>query len=71
VFELTHTPEEEAFRAELRAWLASHLPSGPVPEDEEARRRFQRTWQHELAAAGFVGIQWPREYGGRAAGLSP
>jgi len=69
VFELTYTPAEEAFRVELCTWLAAHLPAGPVPEDEDERRRFQRAWQHELAAGGFVGIQWPREYGGRAAGL--
>ncbi len=69
MFELTYTPAEEAFRVELCTWLAAHLPAGPVPEDEDERRRFQRAWQHELAAGGFVGIQWPREYGGRAAGL--
>jgi hypothetical protein len=34
VFELTFTPEEVALRAELRAWLAAHLSSGPMPEDE-------------------------------------
>ena len=69
MFELSYTPEEEAFRAELRAWLASHLPAGALPDDEFERRRFQRAWQRELAAGGWVGIQWPREYGGRGAGL--
>src|SRR5262249_61909053 len=33
------------------------------------RRAFQRAWQRELAAGGWVGIQWPREHGGRGASL--
>jgi alkylation response protein AidB-like acyl-CoA dehydrogenase len=69
VFGETYTTAEEAFRDELRTWLAAHLPKTPVPDDEEARRRFQRTWQHELAGGGWVGIQWPREHGGRTATL--
>jgi len=70
MFDLSYTAAEEAFRAELRAWLAAHLPAGTrPPEDEIERRRFQRAWQRDLAAGGWVGIQWPREYGGRGAGL--
>jgi alkylation response protein AidB-like acyl-CoA dehydrogenase len=61
--------EDEAFRDELRAFLAAHRPTGRVPDDEEERRQFQRAWQRELAGGGWVGIQWPREYGGRAASL--
>jgi alkylation response protein AidB-like acyl-CoA dehydrogenase len=64
------TAAEEAFRDELRAWLAAHVPRTSPPEDDVERRRFQRAWQRELAAAGWVGIQWPREYGGRDAGLN-
>jgi len=64
------TAAEDAFRDELRAWLAAHVPRTSPPEDDVERRRFQRAWQRELAAAGWVGIQWPREYGGRAAGLN-
>lgn len=70
MFERAYTPAEEAFRAELRAWLAAHLPRQPVPEDEDARREFQRAWQRTLAAAGYVGIQWPRAHGGRGATLN-
>ena len=69
MFDLRYTPAEEAFRAELRAWLAAHRPGVP-PDDEAERRRFQRAWQRELAAGGWVGIQWPREHGGRAATLT-
>lgn len=75
MFALTDTPEEAAFRGALRAWLAAHLPAGwregraQLPEDEVERRRFQRDWQRALARAGWVAIQWPHEYGGRAATL--
>ena len=57
------------FRATLHAWLAANVPREAPPEDEEARRAWQRRWQAALADAGFVGIHWPVEYGGRAAGL--
>src|SRR5215831_1096406 len=69
MFGLRYTPEEEAFRATLRAWLAAHLPRTAPPDDESARRVFQRAWQRELASGGWVGIQWPREHGGRGASL--
>ena len=69
MFALHYTAEEEAFRAEVRDWLARHLPRTPPPEDEEERRVFQRAWQRELAAGGWVGIQWPRAHGGRGATL--
>src|SRR5215470_16938413 len=70
MFARTYTPAEEAFRAELRAWLTANLPTDAVPDDEDARRVFQRAWQRKLAAAGYVGIQWPREHGGRGASLN-
>src|SRR2546427_7358093 len=68
MFGITYTPAEEAFRAELRAWLEANLPRAPAPEDEDDRRRFQRAWQRALAAGGWVGIQWPRAHGGGRAG---
>jgi alkylation response protein AidB-like acyl-CoA dehydrogenase len=70
MFDRSYTPEEETFRAELRTWLAANLPADPVPDDEDERRVFQRAWQRKLAAAGYVGIQWPRAHGGRGATLN-
>ena len=61
---------DEQFRADLRAWLTANLPPEPPPEDELARREYQHAWQNRLADAGYVGIHWPVEYGGRAAGLA-
>ncbi|MGH8982887.1 MAG: acyl-CoA dehydrogenase family protein [Acidimicrobiia bacterium] len=64
---------EAAFRAELREWLAGVLPSLPsLPrrDDWDARRRFDTDWQRRLFDAGYAGLAWPREYGGRDASPS-
>src|SRR5689334_67371 len=62
----------EAFRAELRAWLDANVPdalrpenAGRLPDDE--RVRGLRAWQRRMADARWVGITWPKEYGGREA----
>ncbi|GAA4613958.1 acyl-CoA dehydrogenase family protein [Actinoallomurus liliacearum] len=62
------TPEEAAFRAELRSWLEENAPQRAV---EAGRGDFDalRAWGGRLYSAGYVGITWPEEYGGR--GLSP
>jgi alkylation response protein AidB-like acyl-CoA dehydrogenase len=69
---LRDTPEEAEFRAELRAWLADVLPTLPPPppaEDWPAKRAYDTGWQRRLYDAGYAGVAWPAEYGGR--GLSP
>lgn len=67
-----YTPQEEAFRRELRTWLEATPPEGYEPEtfeqiDQDERFAIQLTWQRKLYAAGWVGIHWPRKYGGRGA----
>ncbi len=71
--DLDDTPEEAAFRAEARAWLAGEvepLARGESPsaisefEDPEEIER-SRAWQARKAAAGWACITWPAEYGGR------
>lgn len=67
-----YTPQEEVFRQELRAWLAANPPDGYDPVtflhlDQDARFAIQLTWQKQLHRAGWVGLQWPRAYGGRGA----
>lgn len=69
MFELDYSPEEEAFRQELRDWLGVNLPSEKLPEEDEPRREFQRAWQHTLAESRWIGIQWPEAHGGRDATL--
>jgi alkylation response protein AidB-like acyl-CoA dehydrogenase len=69
---LRDTAEEAAFRTELRAWLADVLPTvgpPPPPEDWPAKRAYDTGWQRRLHDAGYAGLAWPAEYGGR--GLSP
>jgi alkylation response protein AidB-like acyl-CoA dehydrogenase len=69
--EFRFSDEDEAFRGEVRAWLDEHLigefaalgTGGNLGEGHELEVR--RAWERELAAAGWVGIGWPAEYGGR------
>ena len=65
--DLTLSPSEAEFRDEVRTWLEENHP-GPEPEaglDEVMA--FRREWQLKLHAAGWAGISWPKEYGGRGA----
>jgi alkylation response protein AidB-like acyl-CoA dehydrogenase len=67
---LKETPEERQFRAELRAWLDATLPTLPPEppfEDWPAKRAYDTGWQRRLHDAGYAGISWPKEYGGRGA----
>ena len=66
--DLTLSPEEEAFRDELRGWLKENHP-GKEPEGDEAAFAFRRDWQRALNEAGWAGLSWPQEYGGRGATL--
>jgi alkylation response protein AidB-like acyl-CoA dehydrogenase len=68
--DLRYTAEENAFRAELGAWLDEVLPEVPPhPErlDWAGRRTWDTGWQRLLFDAGYAGINWPVEYGGRGA----
>src|SRR4051794_9046687 len=66
--DLTPTVAEQAFRADIRAWLEANGP-GPAPADEDDAFAFRRAWQRKLYDAGWVGVAWPTEYGGRGASL--
>jgi len=71
------TPEEAAFRAEVRAWIGANAPkhlhdalanagfgSGPQGFDVMAEAK---AWQRKKAEAGWACLHWPKEYGGRGA----
>ena len=72
--DLTPTPEEAAFRAEVRDWLKANLPweygKGLPPrfDDLADEVAFGREWQGKLAEGRWVGVAWPEEYGGRGVG---
>ena len=69
------TPEEAAVRQRFRAWLADNIPEGwgrpghREPEGDE-RVAFYKDWSMRLYEAGFVGLSWPKEYGGREAPIT-
>jgi alkylation response protein AidB-like acyl-CoA dehydrogenase len=68
--DLRYTAAEQQFRSELREWLGDVLPGlGPEPhrEDWDARRAWDTGWQRRLHDAGYAGINWPKEFGGRGA----
>ncbi|KOG35751.1 acyl-CoA dehydrogenase family protein [Streptomyces resistomycificus] len=68
--DLTHSPADEAFRAEARAWLDAHTPPVPLPSLEtEEGFAAHRAWEAELAADRWSVVNWPTEYGGRDCGL--
>jgi alkylation response protein AidB-like acyl-CoA dehydrogenase len=67
-----YSAADERFRDRLRTWLAVHCPARAerVPHDEASLAEevaFLRDWQRRLHDAGYVGLLWPREYGGRGA----
>ena len=72
--DLSPTPAQEAFRAELREWLREHLPwaygAGLPPRFDDLGEEvvFLREWQAQLADARWVGVAWPEAYGGRGTG---
>jgi len=71
--DLRYSEADEAFRAELRAWLTAslaELPVAPPRDDWPARVRYDTDWQRRLFDAGYAGINWPKAYGGRDASPS-
>lgn len=59
------SPEEQEFRATLRAWLAANAPAEPIPVEPDARAEFLTAWHRKLYAAGYIGLAFPTAYGGR------
>lgn len=53
------------FRAELRRWVLANAPTGPLPDDAEARADALHAWHRTLAGGGYVGLSLPTRFGGR------
>jgi alkylation response protein AidB-like acyl-CoA dehydrogenase len=71
--DLRDTPDEAAFRAELRAWLDTNLPDERRGGRGGAQRfddAFGREWSKLLYEGGYAGLTWPKEYGGAGAPYS-
>lgn len=60
--------EETRFREECRDWLHANVPAEKRPLDAADAIGFDKAWQRRLFDAGWAGINWPADYGGR--GLS-
>jgi alkylation response protein AidB-like acyl-CoA dehydrogenase len=73
--DLDDTPEQAAYRAQVRSWLEEHTSEAPVLKGPDAIRdedeiiAARRVWQGKLAEGGLAGLTWPKEYGGQ--GLGP
>ena len=66
--DLSFPPEAEAFRADVRAFLAEHLPKdwkGLGALDRADAKEFTNRWRRTLAEHAMIGITWPKEYGGQ------
>src|SRR5438034_397461 len=75
VMNFDFSEKEEAFRKDVRHWLETHLPddlrgrsfAASRADRDEVRRL--RAWQKTMSEAGYVGMDWPREFGGRGASI--
>jgi alkylation response protein AidB-like acyl-CoA dehydrogenase len=64
--DLRDSAEDAAFRAELRTWLEENAPPKPHPERGTPESfEFHRAWHRTLHDAGYAGLSWPVEFGGR------
>ncbi|MYS81392.1 acyl-CoA dehydrogenase family protein [Embleya scabrispora] len=69
--DLEFTEQEQEFRREVRAWLAANVPAEPLPS-MDTREGFlaHQAWERKLFDARWAVVSWPKEYGGREAGLT-
>ena len=70
--DLSFTPEQEAFRRRVRTWIKANLPARerdaqPLDAADPKRLRVLKDWQRKLYDAGYVGMGWPKEFGGQGA----
>ena len=65
--DLAYTPEEQAFRTEVRAFLKEKLPerlSAKVKGGKRLTKDDYQTWHRILSEKGWLALHWPVEYGG-------
>jgi alkylation response protein AidB-like acyl-CoA dehydrogenase len=75
--DLNLSPSEVTFRDEFRAWLTTNVPKdwdsrhGEAAKAQSMEERFEflKKWQQKMYEAGWAGVSWPKEYGGRGASL--
>ena len=65
--DLAFTPEEQAFREEIRSWVRANLPEDiahKVRNDLHLTREDMQRWAKILGKKGWLGYGWPKEFGG-------
>ena len=68
--DLRFTPEQDAFRAQVREWLVENVPEPMLPSMDTADGfEAHRKWERTLFDGGWGVVSWPVEYGGRGLGL--
>jgi alkylation response protein AidB-like acyl-CoA dehydrogenase len=69
--DLTYTSEQQAFRAEVRAWMDAYVPKSPLEHYDATREGFEahRAWEATLKSGDWGMVTWPTEYGGRGLDL--
>jgi alkylation response protein AidB-like acyl-CoA dehydrogenase len=69
--DLSFSPEQEEFRAKVQTFLRDNLPPGwgksGFRPDGLSMIEFMRDWQRRLYDGGFLGMAWPKEFGGQGA----
>jgi alkylation response protein AidB-like acyl-CoA dehydrogenase len=69
--DLAYSPEQEAFRARVQKFLHDNLPAGwgqaGFRPQGMTMTEFLKDWQRRLYDNGFLGMAWPKEYGGQGA----
>ncbi|MFS1525772.1 acyl-CoA dehydrogenase family protein [Microbulbifer sp. 2304DJ12-6] len=67
---INYTPHQKNFRAEVREWLADHVPGERLPSfDTKEGFERHREWEATLASGNWSNVNWPLEYGGRGLDL--
>jgi alkylation response protein AidB-like acyl-CoA dehydrogenase len=67
--DIAFSPAETHFREQCRDWLHANVPSEKRPIDATDAIDFDKAWQRQLHDAGWAGINWPTDYGGRGLSL--
>src|SRR5205085_717898 len=68
--DLAFSGDDDAFREEVRTWLEENAPKERRPRGGVAMREYDLAWQRRQWEAGWAGIAWPVEYGGRGLPLT-
>ncbi len=68
--QLDYTPQQQAFRAEVRAWMEAHVPKEPLVT-LECREGYDQhvAWERTLASGNWGMVTWPEQFGGRGLDL--